>query len=188
MGSTVSNRTRLLTIILGATALAGLTYGVTRRGFQRRAMQSTSSASQALLDTEPSAPPASAPSTTALDWETLSVQSTRGSTPDPLDVAMSLEGLFDGESEDGNELTVRPDVHVPLPLGGDDEEAPGAEDLGVAWLMQATQSEHALREADLRTEIENIALAEEVDFEEIDEESDGADEHDEHESFQRTRA
>jgi hypothetical protein len=180
----VSTKTRFFTIVLGATALAGLTYGVTRRGFQRRALQPLES--QTLTRSAAQAPPnidAAAPS--ASDWETLSVHSTRGSNPDALDIAMSLDGIFDGVSEDGRALTVRPNVRVPSPIGGDDEDAPSADDLGLAWLMQATQTEQSLTESDLRPELEEIALNEDSDSEETD--SDEADVQDEHEDFQRSR-
>lgn len=187
----MSNKNRFLTIVLGATALAGLTYGVTRRGWQRRAVQPP--ATHTLASIEHNAPPAAdAPPLIAPYWEALSADSPRGSTPDPLDIAMSLDGIFDGQSEDGLELTVRPNDRVPAPIGADDDEAPSADDLGLAWLTQATQAEHSLRESDLTPAIEEIALAEPDEAEEQDEtdetDSGQADERDEHEDFRRTRA
>ena len=127
-----------------------------------------------------------APAQSASDWETLSVHSTRGSNPDALDIAMSLDGIFDGVSEDGRALTVRPNVRIPSPIGGDDEDAPSADDLGLAWLMQATQTEQSLTESDLRPESEDIALNEDPDSEETDIQDE--DVQDEHEDFQRTRS
>jgi hypothetical protein len=190
----VSNKTRFFTVVLGVTALAGLTYGVTRRGIQRRLVQPL--ANETLASSDLSAPPvADAPPLSAPDWERLTVHSTRGSTPDPLDIAMNLDGIFDGQSEDGLALTVRPSERVRAPFGGDDEEAPNADDLGVAWLTQATQAEHSLRESDLTPELENIALLDQADSVEeyeanaADQDEPGfADEQDEHEDFRRTRA
>ncbi|MEI9937926.1 MAG: hypothetical protein WDO69_11975 [Pseudomonadota bacterium] len=183
----MSNKTRFLTIVLGATALASLTYGVTRRGWQRRSAPPL--ASQALSSGERNAPAAAdVPPLTAPDWETLSVHSVRGSTPEPLDLAMNLDGVFDGQSEDGLVLTVRPSDRVPPPRSGDDEEAPSADDLGLAWLTHATEAEHSLSESDLTPEIEDIALTEEPDSDEADSNEDAAVEPDEHEDFRRTRA
>ncbi len=182
--ASVSNKTRFLTIVLGAAALAGLTYGVTRRGFQRRFVQPLAShvpASRELSLPETTALPLSAP-----DWETLSVHGARGSNPDALDIAMNLDGIFEGQSEDGSALTVRPIDHLPAPLGGDDEEAPNADDLGLAWLTKATQGEHIIGESDLKPEIENLGFAEETASDQADSEQD--DEQVEHEDFRRTRA
>lgn len=177
----MSNKNRFLTIVLGAAALAGLTYGVTRRGQQRRAVQP--SASQVLAASESSAAREADAQDFASDWETLTVHGQRRSTPDALDVAMNLDGIFDGGVEEELAVTARPSDRVPPPLGGDDEEAPGADDLGRAWLAQATQSEHSARESDLVPEVEEIAFADEPNEEEAD-----ADEPDEHEDFYRTRA
>ncbi len=184
----MSNKTRFLTIVLGAAALAGLTYGVTRRGLQRRFVQPL--ASHTPVSSELSAPPAAAaPSLTASDWETLSVHGTRGSNPDPLDIAMNLDGIFEGQSESGSALTVRSIDHLPAPLGGDDEEAPSADDLGLAWLTKATQAEHLVGESDLKLEIENLGFAEETESDEADTaQAELDDEQDEHEDFRRTRA
>ncbi|HEY3256824.1 MAG TPA: hypothetical protein VGJ91_22870, partial [Polyangiaceae bacterium] len=144
-------------------------------------------ASQTLAGSEPSAPGApDAPPLIAPYWEALSAQSPRGSTPDPLDIAMSLDGIFDGQSEDGHTLTVRPNERIPAPLSADDEDAPSADDLGLAWLTQATQAEHSLGESDLTPEIEQIALDESDEQDEADSNRTG--EHDEHEDFRRTRA
>jgi hypothetical protein len=181
----VSTKNSIITMILGATALAGLTYGVARRGAQRRAIQPPSS--QTLASSVARGPAtASDAAQRAADWEALAVPGTRGSTPDPLDIALSLDGVFDGDSEDGLPLTVRPNVRVPAPLGGDDEDAPSADDLGLAWLMHATQTEQSLTESDLTPEIDDIALSEEAE-EEADSEEE-ADAQDEHEDFRRARS
>jgi hypothetical protein len=186
----VSNKTRFFTIVFGVTALAGLTYGVTRRGLQRRAMlqplqhQPLTHSQPAESDTDEGV------ALSAPDWETLNVSSGRPSNPDALDVAMNLDGLFDIEPEDGAALTVRPSDRVPAPVGGDDEEAPSADDLGRTWLAQATQAEHSTREADLTPELDEIALAGEVELDgaELDEIEAVEIEADEHEDFRRTRA
>lgn len=197
----MSNKTRFFTIALGVTALAGLTYGVTRRGLPRRAVQSLANQPSAgnVASSDLPLPRAAAASTPAAaasapDWETLKVHSTtRGSTPDALDIAMNLDGLFDAESEERG-ITVRPSDRVPAPVGGDDEEAPGADDLGRTWLTQATQAEHSLRQADLIPEIDELAFSEETDAEaesdELDSDQLDSDEHesDEHEDFRTTRA
>jgi hypothetical protein len=193
--SDVSNKTRFFTIVLGVTALAGLTYGVTRRGLPRRAVQALGNhplasnqfvASSALgLAQANNLPAPSVP-----DWETLTVHGTRGAAPDALDLAMNLDGIFDVESEDGGALTVRPSEHVPVPVGGDDEEAPSADDLGRTWLAQATQAEQSVIQADLIPEIDEIAFADETDADEADADETDADEvdADEHADFRRTRA
>ena len=114
------NKTRLLTIVLGATALAGVTYGVARRGLQRRIappLESHTLATNELVESPPAERRLS-------DWETLTVHSTRGSLPDALDLALNLDGIFDGQSESGEAVTVHPSDRVPPPFAGDDQEAP----------------------------------------------------------------
>ena len=181
----MSNKTRLFSIVLGAAALAGLTYGVTRRGLQRRTVSPLTS--QTLTGNATSAPlPAPASILTALDWETLGVQAARDSTPDPLEIALDLDWIFDGQSEDGHAVTVRPDIRLPPPHGADDEEASSADDLGLAWLMHATQTEQGLTESDLTPELENIAVADDSVSEEVSEEDESVGQ-DEHEDFQRTQ-
>jgi hypothetical protein len=202
----VSNKTRFFTVVLGVTALAGLTYGVTRRGMPRRAVHSlgnqplASTGSLASLGNVANTNGAGAelgaaradtvPTVSESDWETLTVHSTRASTPDALDIAMNLDGLFDAASSDGDALTVRPSDRVPPPTSGDDEEAPAADDLGRAWLTQATQAEHSLTQADLIPEIDDLAFSEETDTDELALDEIEADEleADEHEDFRITRA
>jgi hypothetical protein len=182
----VSNKTRFFSIVLGATALAGLTYGVTRRGLPRRVAQPVGN--HPLASNELGVARADdTPAPSIPDWETLKVHSTRGSNPDVLDIAMNLDGLFDVESEDGRALTVRPNDRVPAPIGGDDEEAPSADDLGRTWLTQATQAEHSIRQSDLTPDLDNIAFADETDADDPDPDLDEADS-DEHEDFPRARA
>jgi len=163
----VSNKTRTFTLILAATALAGLTYGVRRRGVQQRSVPPL--ANHALERSAlGAAPVADARPPTAPDWQTLRGQTTRDPAPDPLDLAMNLSGMFDGQSAAGRPLTARPNDHVPPPMSPDDEEAPSADDLGVAWLLQATQSEHSASASDLAPEIENLAYTEEADDDAVD--------------------
>ena len=175
----VSNKNRLLTIVLSAAALAGLTYGVTRRGLQRRSLHSSASHTLASGQRAPLTADFS-----PVDSETPSARATRPSTPDPLDVAMNLDGLFDAPVDE-SALTVRTSEHVPLPLGGDDRESPDADDLGLAWLAQATQAEYSMREADLVPALEDIAFAEQDA--DPEEDADPAPQ-DEHEDFRRSRA
>ena len=180
----MSNKIRLLTIALGVTALAGVTYGVARRGLQRRAAPPLES--HALAANELSEPPSDELSLS--DWETLTVHATRGSMPDALDVALNLDGIFDGQP-DGEAVTARPSDRVPAPFAGADQEAPNADDLGLAWLIQATEAERSIGENDLTPELENLALNDQDESEEADEaESDPLDGTDEHEDFRRTRA
>jgi len=95
--------------------------------------------------------------------------------PDALDVALSLEGVFDGTSESGTAVTARPHDHVPTPLAGDDEDAPSADDLGLAWLTQATESERSLGSADTLPDVENLQLTIEELGEGTDANGDGID-------------
>jgi len=177
----VSNKNRFLTIVLGAAALAGLTYGVTRRGQQRRAVQPP--ASQTIAVSADSAERESlVPELPASDWETLSVHGQRRASLDALDLAMNLDGIFDAPVDDELAFTARPSDRVPPPLGGDHEESPSADDLGSTWLAQATQAERSTGASGLIPEVENIALIEDTDPLDAD------DEHDEHEDFRRTRA
>jgi len=184
----VSNKIRLLTIALGVTALAGVTYGVARRGLQRRAAPPLES--HAFAANELSEPPSDELSLS--DWESLTVHSTRGSMPDALDVALNLDGIFDWQP-DGEAVTARPSDRVPAPLAGDDQEAPNADDLGLAWLIQATEAERSVGETDLTSDLENLALNDpfndQEESEEVDETDGNAlDAMDEHEDFRRTRA
>jgi len=184
----VSNRLRIFTLVLGAAALAGVTYGVARRGLQRRAVPPL--AAQALARSALGAPPvadaADARPLAAPDWQTLGEQTPRDSTPDSLDLAMNLSGIFDGQSAAGRALTARPNDHVPPPTSPDDEVA-SADDLGVAWLMQATQAGHSARGSDLAPEIENLAYPEEADDDAPDpNETDGAGDRDDQADFADT--
>ena len=81
------------------------------------------------------------------------------SAPDALDIALDLSGVFDVESASRVPITARPSDHVPALRTGDDEEAPAPEDLGRAWLIQATESEHSLGTADTIPDVENLPRA-----------------------------
>lgn len=146
----VTHSKRVLSWLLGAAALAVLTYSVTRRSLQRRAAAdaAASAASESsvansgkLASSEPPQP-----------WEELDL---RPSTPDALDIALDLEGVFDATSE-APEATVHFADRVPVALSGDDQEPPAPEDLGRAWLLNATQSELGVSEADLATDLDNL--------------------------------
>jgi len=67
--------------------------------------------------------------------------------------------VFDGESASGVQITARPNVHLAAPHGADDEDAPSPDDLGRAWLEQATESEHSLGVADTIPDVENLPKA-----------------------------
>ena len=164
----MSKKTRILTVVVGAAALAGFTYTVARRGLLKRAQEGNASNDSA-------APNQTADNSGlgegvaargweayANEWQGDHVNPARGSLPDPLDVAMNLDGIFDADADDDNSeavLTARPDQHLPHPVSADDEDAPGPDDLGPAWLAQATQSERSLREADLTPELDELTLA-----------------------------
>ena len=180
----MSNRLRIFSIVLGAAALAGVTYGVARRGLQRRPVPPL--ANHALERSAlGAAPVADARPLSAPDWA-LGGEPTRDSTPDPLDLAMNLSGIFDGQSAAGGALTARPNDHVPPPASPDDEQAASADDLGVAWLMQATQAEHSARGSDMAPEIENLAYSEAADDDDVDP-NESAGDPDVHADFRGTR-
>ena len=178
----VSNKTRILKVLVGAAAVASLTYVVTRRGQQRRAGEVQAANDTAVPPGELSEAQGAAGrgwEAFANEWQGEDVNPTRGSVPDPLDVALNLEGIFDAEYESTPELTVRPDLHLPRPLGGDDEDAPGADDLGRAWLSQATLAERSLRVSDLVPELDDIAASAGDDDRAGDDEEDEEDEEEE---------
>jgi len=97
------------------------------------------------------------------------------SAPDALDIALSLDGVFDGASESGAALTARPNDHVPAARTGDDEDAPSPEDLAQTWLAQATESEHSVGTADTIPDVDQVTRT----FDELsnvaDEDGDGVD-------------
>ena len=163
----VLNKKQIMTVVVGAAALAGLTYTVTKRGLQRRAneaffwgetlankqAQAEAADARELEETEAAALELSA----QRDWER-ELARPRGSTPEPLDVALNLDGIFDAELDD-SELTVRPSDHVRGPLNADDEDPPSPDDLGRAWLSQATEAERSATEDDLIANVDEIAVS-----------------------------
>jgi len=159
----VSNRNAQVIAIAGAAALAGFGYTLARRSGSRAARSQRASSKARLRPpprpadsgVRPAAPTASTAQTaqTAPEWQ----ESERiSSSPDALDLALDLDGVFDGKSADGSEVTAQPNQHVPAPRAGDDDEAPSPEDLGRAWLTSATESEHSLGFADTLPEIEQL--------------------------------
>lgn len=143
--------------LAGAAALAGLGYTFGRRSGSRpahRARVSTNSSRRVEPPLSQSSPrraqPAPRVAELTLDADRIS------SAPDALDVALDLNGVFDGESASGVQITARPNVHLAAPHGADDEDAPSPDDLGRAWLEQATESEHSLGVADTIPDIENL--------------------------------
>lgn len=184
----MSNNKRFFTLIVGAAALVGLTYGVTRRGLQRRTSAVETQTRTSAAETGARSPAVEA--RTRLDdavlemaapWDALDRESPRSSRVDALDLALNLGGVFDGDVG-SDELTVRPTEHVPLASSADDEDPPSPDDLGRAWLSQATQSERSLRETDLTPEIDNIAetvedLGDNGDMADVDEEREDEEHH-----------
>ena len=78
------------------------------------------------------------------------------SSPDALDLALDLDGVFDGTLSSGSKVTAQPSEHAPAAHAGDDAEAPSPDDLGRAWLTQATESEQSLGFANTLPEIEEV--------------------------------
>jgi len=171
-----------MTVLAGAAALAGVGYAFAHRSSvrSRRGPRGTRVAvargSAASLSNRGKTPPTPTPAAiatepasrldaermTGLDAERIS------SAPDALDVALDLEGLFDGKSESGVSVTARPHEHIPAPRVGDDEEAPSPDDLASTWLAHATESERSLGTADTIPDVEEVPQA-------MDEEGDASD-------------
>ncbi len=151
----MSKTTRLLTVVAGATALAGLTYTFSRmalrpRGSQAaiaRASNRTARAIARAADPEP--------------WQTALL--TSASPSDALDRALGLDGIFDAEPLDDADVTVQLQGTLPHATSADDADPPGPDDLGKAWLAQATESERSLREADLAPELESLSIGSSLD-------------------------
>jgi hypothetical protein len=91
----------------------------------------------------------------------------RGGAFDTLEARLDLAGVFSGEADDetgqlgglseSHEPTAQCDVKVPPLTSANDEEPPGADDLGAYWLSRATESERSTNESDLELELDNIA-------------------------------
>ena len=177
----MSNRNARVFALAGAAALAGIGYTLVRRSaarshrlprvstrsFRRGEAPSNPGAALAGLAgiatvaaTEPSDASDSERISSAPDSLDLNVADGRiSSAPDALDIALDLSGVFDVESASRVPITARPSDHVPALRTGDDEEAPAPEDLGRAWLIQATESEHSLGTADTIPDVENLPRA-----------------------------
>ena len=162
--SSVSNRNARVIALAGAAALAGFGYTLARRssrpGSPRRGAPSSKLAE-----------PITAPD--AVPWQQEAERIS--SSPDALDLALDLDGVFDGKLADESEVTVRRNEHVPSPHTRDDEDPPAPEDLGRAWLIQATESERSLGTADTLPEVENLAQANDDQGESADSEGDDLD-------------
>jgi len=139
--------------LAGAAALAGLAFTLVRSS-GARAGRSTRAATSSPRQREARPTPAESVAASApASWQDAERIS---SSPDALDLALDLEGLFDGKLASEIEITARPNEHVPAPHSGDDEDAPSPDDLGRAWLLQATESERSLSTADTLPELENL--------------------------------
>lgn len=145
-------KARLFTLVAGAAALAGLTYGFGRLALRPRPRSMVTAAAQRV---PADALPARAPEA----WESALIA--QSSPSDALDLALNLDGTFDAAADETSGVTVRPSEHVPHPSSSDDEDPPSPDDLGRAWLAHATQSEHSFTEADLAAELDELAVQDE---------------------------
>jgi len=143
--------------LAGAAALAGLGYTIARRSGSRAARSTGASIrSPRRGEARPKAAetitlPETAPK--PVPWQAVERIS---SSPDVLDLALDLDGVFDGKGASEIEVTARPNQHLPAPHTGDDEEAPSADDLGRTWLTHATESERSLCMADTLPDVEEL--------------------------------
>ena len=184
----ISRNTQVMTVFAGAAALAGVGYALTRRS-KRPAAKAPSEretreemaarvlsnlpgfdGTQPMRRTQPMPTPA-AVYTPKMQSESEVVSS----APDALDIALSLDGVFDGASESGAALTARPNDHVPAARTGDDEEAPSPDDLAQTWLAQATESERSLGTADTIPDVDQVIQTVEELGSVADEDGDGVD-------------
>lgn len=147
----MSSKARLFTLVAGAAALAGLTYGFGRLALRPRSLGASSSAQRAPL-TE-----LKAEASTPEAWERALVAQSAPS--DALDLALDLDGIF-AASADTSGVTARSSDRVPPPSSGDDGDPPSPDSLGRAWLSQATQSERSFTETDLSLSVEDLAAPE----------------------------
>ena len=170
---------QMVTVLAGAAALVGVGYALThrsggrsrrgpRRGFDARGpAASPPNRSQTL--------PTPAPAVTASESAIWPDAERISSAPDALDIALDLEGVFDGKSASGVSLTARPNEHVPAPRVGDDEEAPSPDDLASNWLAHATESERSLGTADTIPDVDNVLQSSDEQGEASDTEGAGVD-------------
>ena len=163
----MSKRNAPVIALAGAAALVGLGYAYAR-GSGARAARLRSTRTATHLPQRAEGVEARSALTAARANEAVASQGVRvlfrdaeriSSSPDALDVALDLAGVFDGDSSRGVALTARPHDHVPAPSTIDDEDAPAPEDLGRAWLAQATESERSLGTADTLPDFEQLPSA-----------------------------
>jgi len=82
------------------------------------------------------------------------------------DLALDVDQMFDVEPQSGVEPTAQPTEHAPAQLSGDDSEPPSPDDLGSAWLAQATESESSATEPnveELELDPERLAVSPDSD-------------------------
>lgn len=178
----MSNRNAHVFAIAGAAALAGFGYTLARRSGSRaaRATRASSNSAPRVVTAEPRPNRAETPTGAAVvedasdpvPWQDGARIS---SSPDALDLALNLDDVFDGNSGTEPEVTARPNQHVPALHTVDDDDAPAPEDLGAAWLKQATESERSLGFADTLPELENLRQTNVDRGEDLDSDGDGED-------------
>ena len=159
----MSKRNARVIALAGAAALAGFGYTLARRS-------SRPSLPRRGVERSKLAEPITLPD--AVPWQEAERVS---SSPDALDLALDLGGVFDGQLAGDLEVTVRPNQHVPARHAGDDEEPHAPEDLGRAWLIQATESESPPDTADTLLDVENLLQANDDLAEDLDSDGDGTD-------------
>ena len=160
---------QVMTVLAGAVALAGVGYALAHRSEgrsvrpSRRGRAMRGSAASPPNRAEAARSPAPAPAVIATEPAArpdLDLAAERiSSAPDALDIALDLDGVFDGKSESDVLITARPNEHVPVPRAGDDEEAPAPDDLARTWLTHATESERSLGTADTIPDVEELQLS-----------------------------
>jgi len=169
----VSNRNiQVMTVLAGAAVLAGLGYALAHRsrgtlakGISARETRSEMAARvlanlPGFNETQPRAGTQLTPTPAVAYAPKMQVAAERvSSAHDALDIALSLESVFDGESESGAALTARPNDHVPAARAGDDEDAPSPDDLAQKWITQATESERSLGTAATIPDLDQVAQA-----------------------------
>ncbi|HKO46994.1 MAG TPA: hypothetical protein VJV79_04685 [Polyangiaceae bacterium] len=139
---------QVVQVLAGAAVLAGLGYALTRRSGARSSDSTRPTRSPRRAEPRP-VPTVSDIAPKPPTW---SHNDPLSSAPDVLDLALDLDGVFDGKAP----ITAQPSEHVPAPLSGDDQEPPAPEDLGSAWLTQATESERSLGFADTIPDVDDL--------------------------------
>lgn len=77
------------------------------------------------------------------------------------ELALELDDAFAPGSaiDEMGEVTARPSEHAPAPASAYDDDAPSPDDLGLAWLKQATESEPAARSSELGVDVDAVSAA-----------------------------